>query len=167
MRKLILCILPCTVFLGCQPENEPSDVANRASGTYAVQFYVEDGDTLYSTSGKNKLGVNNFYIGISRKSSDTVAVSYARNIGSLYVGNPNKLPLGGARIVRIDEVNGNFRLSNGTRAPFIYESTINGTRFYERTTGYNVDSLEARWRFDSLKSPYNPPIKEIIISAQK
>ena len=165
MRKLLL--LSCTVFLGCQPKNEPSDVATRASGLYAVQSYIVDGDTLYSANGTNKIGASNFYIGVSRKASDTVLVSYGRNANSLYISNSNNLPLGGARVVRVDEVNGNFRFSNGTPPPFVYESTIDGNRFYERTTGYNVDSLEARWRLDSLKSPYKPPIREIIISAQK
>ncbi len=166
MRRILL-LLAFTSFFGCQPKNEPSDVAARASGTYTVQLYVVDGDTLYSTSSKNKLGVSSFYIGVNRKASDTVIVSYGRNASSLYVSNPNNLPLSGERVVRVDEMNGNFRLSNGTRPPFVYESTIEGNRFYERTTGYNVDSLEARWRLDSLKSPYNPPIREIIISAQK
>ena len=166
MKKQLLLLLSIG-FLGCQPKDEPSDVAGRASGNYAVQFYIVDGDTLYSTNGKNKLGVDNFYVGVSRKASDMVAVSYAQNVPNSFVVNLGTVPISGIRIVRVDEMGGKFQLSGGTGSSFIYESSIDGNRFYERTTGFNTDSIEARFRFDSLKSPYTPPVREIIISAQK
>lgn len=166
MRKLLISL--CFVgLLGCQPENEPTDVAARASGVYAVKSFVVDGDTLYSINGKNKLAIKNFYVGVSRKAADTVAVSYPQNIPNSFVLNLGTLPVGGIRIVNISDVSGKFQLSNGTKAPFAYESSIDGNKFYERTIGYNIDSLEARWRLDSLKSPYKPLLREIIISAQR
>lgn len=166
MRKLLILLYLAGLF-GCQPRNEPTDVAARASGAYAVQSFIVDGDTLYSSNGTNKLGVNNFYLGVSRKAADTVAISYPGNLPNSFVVNLGTVPIGGIRIVNIADVNGKFRLSNKTKAPFVYESSIDGNRFYERTIGYNIDSLEARWRLDSLKSAYNPPLREIIISAQK
>lgn len=166
MKKQLL-LLFSIGFLGCQPKDEPLDVAGRVSGAYAVQFYIVDGDTLYSINGKNKLGVNNFYVSVGRKASDTLAITYARNVPNSFVVDIGILPITGTRIVHVDEVNGIFQLSGGVGPNFIYESSIDGNKFYERTTGFNTDSIAARIRFDSLKSPYNPPIREIIISAQK
>lgn len=166
MRKLLI-PLSLVGLVGCQPTNEPSDVAARASGAYAVQAYVIDGDTLYSSNGRNLLGVTNFFIGISRRTADTVAVSYPQSLPNSFVVNLGTVPIGGLRIVNINEVSGKFQLSDGTKGPFVYESRIDGNRFYERTIGYNIDSLEARFRLDSLKRPYKPPLREIIISAQK
>jgi hypothetical protein len=166
MNKLLLLLLLIGL-VSCQPKDQPSDVAARASGAYAVRSFVVDGDTLYSTSGKNKLGISNFYIGISRKASDTVAVSYAKNVPNSFVLDIGIVPVGGIRIVSIAEVSGKFRLFNGTKAPFVYESSIDGNRFYERTIGYNMDSLAVRLGLDSLRSPYTPPLREIIISAEK
>ena len=166
MNKLRL-LLPLIGLLSCQPEDQPSDTAARASGNYAIQSYVVNGDTVYSTSGKNKLGVRDFYIRVGRKASDTVAVEYTQNWSTLPVANFSSIPVTGARIVYIEEKGGKFQLASYAKAPFVYESSIDGNRFYERTVGYNIDSLEARWRFDSLKSPYIPPLREIIISAQK
>ena len=165
--RMLLIPLYLVVLLGCQPKNEPLDVAARVSGAYAVQAYVIDGDTLYSSRGINKLGVTNFFVGVSRRTADTVAISYPQNIPNSFVVNLGTVPIGGIRIVTISEVSGKFQLSDGTKSPFVYESSIDGNRLYERTIGYNIDSLEARFRFDSLKSPYNPPLREIIISAQK
>lgn len=166
MNKLLLLSSLIGLF-GCQPEDQPSDAAARASGTYAIQSYVVNGDTVYSTSGINKLGVSDFSIRVGRKTSDTVAVEYAQNRSTLPVANFTNIPVTGARIVYIEEKGGRFQLASYANAPFVYESSIDGNRFYERTVGYDVDSLEARWRFDSLKSPYTPPLREIIISAQK
>ncbi|AKD54590.1 hypothetical protein [Spirosoma radiotolerans] len=166
MNKLFL-LLALTGLFSCQPEDQPADVAARASGAYVIQSYVVNGDTVYSTSGINKLGVSNFSIRVGRKASDTVAVEYAQNRSTLPVANFSNIPVTGTRIVYIEEKGGKFQLSSYEKAPFVYESSIDGNRFYERTVGYNVDSLEARWRFDSLKSPYTPPLREIIISAQK
>lgn len=166
MRNLLL-PLCFAGLVGCQPKDEPSDVAARASGAYAIQSYVVDGDTLYSIGGKNKLGVKDFYIRVGRKTSDTVVVEYAQNRSTVPLANFTNIPVSGGRILYVEEKNGKFQLASYAKAPFVYESNIDGNRFYERTVGYNVDSLEARWRFDSLKSPYNPPLREIIISAQK
>lgn len=169
MNKLLL-LFSSIGFLSCQPKDQlPSDAAARASGAYAVQLYVVDGDTLYSTnSNKNKLGISNFYIGVSRKTADTVMISYAENLSTTAIANLTNMPLGVSRLARVDETNGKFIIVGGdNRAPLAYESSIDGIRFYERTVGFNVDSLEARWRLDSLKSPYKPPLKEVIITAQK
>ena len=166
MRRLLIPLFFVGLF-SCQPEDEPSDVAARASGSYAIQSYVVNGDTVYSASGKNKLGVSNFSIRVGRKASDTVAVEYAQNRSTLPLANFSNIPVTGARIVYIEQKGSKFQLASYAKAPFVYESSIDGNRFYERTVGYNVDSLEARWRFDSLKSPYTPPLREIIISAEK
>lgn len=166
MKKLLIPLCFVGLF-GCQPKDEPSDMAARASGVYAVQFFVVDGDTLYSPNGKNKLGVNNFYVGVSRKAPDSVQVSYPKNVPNSFVLDIGVVPVGGIRIVNIAETGGKFQLFNSIKAPSIYESTIDGNRFYERTVGPNLDSLKARLLFDSLRSPYVPPMREIIISAQK
>lgn len=51
MNKLLL-LLVLIGLVSCQPKDQPSDVAARASGAYAVRSFVVDGDTLYSTSGR-------------------------------------------------------------------------------------------------------------------
>ena len=168
MNKLYLLLLSIGSF-GCQPNDQlPTDTAARAAGAYAIQSYVVDGDTLYSAKGINKLGLTNFYIGLSRQSADTVLISYAQNLGTVAIANLSKTPLGVSRRAHVADINGKFVIVGGdNRVPFVYESSIDGGRFYERTVGYNVDSLEARWRLDSLKTPYSPPLKSVVITAQK
>lgn len=157
MNKL-LSLLSFVGLIGCQPKDQPGDVAARASGRYPVNFYVVDRDTLLS-SGINKLGLTNYHIEVSRVGPNSVRVmtNYTKNGLSCGVGKD----------VRIEEVNGIFRLSASLNAPSIYEGKIEGGVFYERTVGMNVDSLNSRWLIDSLKSPYSPLLRETIISAQK
>jgi hypothetical protein len=116
MKKLLIPLWFIGLF-GCQPKDEPSDVAARASGVYAIQFFVVDGDTLYSPNGKNKLGVNNFYVGVSRKAPDSVQVSYPKNVPNSFVLDIGVVPVGGIRIVNIAERGGKFQLSIASRLP--------------------------------------------------
>lgn len=166
MKTIVFSLLSLLIF-GCQPKDEPMDVAGRAAGRYAIQFYVVDGDTLFSINGKNKLVLKQHYIDVGRKSSDTVVVEYGQNLNSLPFVNFSNVPVGGARVVQIEELRDRIRLFTGTKAPFLYESSIQGGRFYEPSIGYNIDSLKARLTFDSLRSPYTPPLREITISAQR
>lgn len=157
MKKLFL--LPFICLLSCRQKDLPSDAASRASGVYTVQSYVVDGDTLYSTNGKNMLRADDFRVEIDRKSPDSVAIAFSlfRNLKS----PPS-------RIVHVDEMGRRFEFSDSIKSPFVYESRIDGNKFYERTVSYNADTLYARWHLDSLKNPFDPvPLKEVVITAQK
>ena len=158
MNKLLI-LLAFSGLFGCQPKEQPSDVAARASGRYPVNFYVVDRDTLLSSTGINKLGLTNYYIEVSRVGPDSVRVmtNYTKN----------GLSCGMGKDVRIREVNGVFQLSANVNAPSVYEGRIEGQTFYERTVGMNVDSLNNRWLIDSLKSPYKVPFRETTLSARK
>ena len=158
MKKIFL-LLAFIGLIGCQPKNEPSDVATRASGRYSVQYYVVDGDTLLSTKGINKLGLSSYYIDISRVGPDSVSViNYSTKNGS-------DCGIGG--FAHVVEVNGKFQLSANVGSRDVYESSIRDGLFYQRTVGMNVDSLKKHWDIDSLKVPYNVPNREVIISAKK
>ena len=75
MKKLLL-FASFVGLLGCDPPiDQPSDAAGRASGRYAVQAYVVDGDTIYSATGTNRFGIREFYVAVGRVAPDSVAVS--------------------------------------------------------------------------------------------
>ncbi len=157
--KSLLFLLASVGLLNCQSKDDPTDTAARASGRYIVQVYRVDGDTLLSTKGINKLGVSNYYIEVSRLAADSVQVMnfYSKNGSQCGIGSN----------AHIQDVNGTFQLSASVNAPSMYQSTIQNGVFYQRTVGMNVDSLNARWQLDSLKSSYKVPYREVIISAQK
>lgn len=158
MNKLLL-LLPFIGLFSCQPkENLPTDVAARASGRYAVQYYVLNGDTLYTSKGINRIGVSEFCIVVDRKGPDSVRV------GSVYkdkAGSFNHI-----KDVGVREMNGTFQLSAPTAAPAFYESRIEGNAFYERTArgGPSLFVLPPSY---SLNSPANPALEGVSISAQK
>ena len=159
MNKLLL-LVSFICLVGCEPEEQPNDVTARASGRYAVQFYVLNGDTLYTSKGINKIGVSEFYIVVDRKTPDSVRVA------SVY----KKIGDGGSvthlKDVGVSELNGTFQLSAPTFSPSTYESRIEENTFYERTTrgGPSVFVLPPSF---SLISPTNPALEGVIISAQK
>lgn len=160
MTKLFLPLLFLS-FLACEPkENVPNDVAARASGRFAVQTYILNGDTLYTSKGINKIGVSEFYIIVDRKKSDSVRV------GSVYkkTGDPGSITH--IKDVGVSESNGVFQLSAELRTPSLYESTITANTFYERSVkgGPGVLVVPAGY---SLKTPNDPTQEGVIISAQK
>ena len=158
MKKLIL-LLSVLGFLSCQrKEDIPNDVAARASGQYAVQSYVVNGDTLYTSKGINKIGVSEFYIVVDRKKPDSVRV------GSFYKKTGEAGLISITKDVGVSETNGTFQLSSRISAPAIYESRITDNAFYERTVGNGVFVLPPAY---VLKTPPNPALEGIIISAQK
>lgn len=158
MKKLLL-LLSFISLLSCQPkENVPTDVAARASGKYIVHDYVVYGDTLYSTKGINKIGVSEFYIVVDRKKPDSVRV------GSIYRknGDPGVTVL--IKDVGVQETNGTFQLTVQTIAPASYESRITENVFYERSVRTGSIVLPPSY---VLKSPANPALAGVIISARK
>ena len=157
--KKILWLSVILLCLGCQREEGPVDTAARAAGKYLVEYYIVDQDTLWSARGINKLGVSDFHIEISRVSADSVLITHR----SVRNGSSS----GFSVYSRIEVVDGVFRLANHQNPPYLHESTIAGGVFYERSVNMNVDSLMKRWEYDSLKSPYEIPLREVVLSARK
>ncbi|GAB2772899.1 hypothetical protein GCM10027275_14810 [Rhabdobacter roseus] len=158
MKKLLLLSI-ISLCLGCKREEGPVDTAARAAGKYLVEYYVVDQDTLWSARGINKLGLSDFHIEVSRVSADSVLITHrsVRNGSSSGFGVYS----------RIQEVDGIFQLANKINSHYLHESTIAGGVFYERSVNMNADSLLKRWEYDSLKSPYEIPLREVILSARK
>ena len=156
MNKLLL-LLPFIGLVGCQQPEQPTDVAARASGRFAVQSYAFNGDTLYSSGGINKLGVSDLYIVVDRKGPDSVRV------GGFAVKNGGTSRF--LRDVGVQESNGTFRLTQSNSTTMTYDSRIEGDRFYERSTGGGW--LELPSPSYTVKTPADPAQKGIIILAQK
>lgn len=157
MNKLLI-LLSLGFLLSCEGEDQPNDVAARASGRYAVQSYVLNGDTLYTSKGVNKVGVSEFYIVVDRKNPDTVQV---RSVYRDKLGSVNHI-----KDVSVSEMNGTFRLSASTAVPQFYESRIEGNAFYERAArgGPGVFILPLSY---SLKPPVDPALEGTIIVAER
>lgn len=159
MNKLLL-LLSFIGLLSCQPEDQPNDVAARASGRFAVQSYVVNGDTLYTSTGVNKINVREFYIVVDRKTPDSVRV------GSVYI----KIGEGGSHThikdVGVRETNGTFQLSYLPTVSSDYESSIDGNAFYERS-GLGKGGIIILSPPYILKSPTNPALEGVFISAKK
>ena len=158
MKKLLLSVS----FLGglsCQPEEEPfTDVAARAAGQYQIQAYVLNGDTLYTSTGVNKIGVSEFYIVLGRIKPDSVRISTVyRKQGE--PGIINLLKTAGVR-----EVNGTFQLSTYSGTSSRYEGRIQGASLYERTLGGGPVVVPTTYTW---QKPNDPALEGIIISAQK
>jgi hypothetical protein len=160
MTKLLLPLLSLS-FLACQP-NEPvyTDVAARAAGRYVVQSYVINGDTLYSSRGINKIGISEFYVIVDRKNPDSVRV------GSVYKKTGDAGSVTSIKDVGVSEINGAFQLSARPTATSIYESRITANSFYERTAkgGFGIIIIPPGY---SIKTPIDPTLEGVIISAQK
>ncbi|GAB3806642.1 hypothetical protein GCM10028819_42410 [Spirosoma humi] len=154
MNKLFL-VLPLLGLFSCKSDDQPADVAARASGKYIVQVYSVFGDTVYSTSGINKIGVSDFYIVVDRKGPDSVRV------GTFYTRK--RLPVRFLKDVRVTETNGKFQLSATNYVASGYQGIIEGNTFKERSinAGLLIPLV------DSLKSTYVPSPAGIVISAQK
>ena len=160
MNKLLL-FLSFIGLLSCQPEDQPTDVAARASGRFAVQSYVVNGDTLYTSSGINKIGVSEFFIAVDRKKPDSVRV------GSVYkkIGDAGSIDF--AKVVGVRETNGTFQLVAPSTVSSAYESSIDGNSFYERTSlgkGGGIIVLAPSY---VLKKPIDPAQEGVFISAKK
>ncbi|MBO0932941.1 hypothetical protein [Fibrella aquatilis] len=154
MKKLSFVCLVISVF-GCQHKNEePLDVAGRASGIYNVKTYVVDGDTVFSQGGKNKPGIRAYRVEIGRKAADSVGIV------TVYVRDGSSL--GAGKYVAVKETNSRFQFSDRNATLTVYESYVDGTTFYERTVGYNVDSIPR-----PLPPNYEPPLREVRITAVK
>ncbi len=72
---------PITLFIiaglsGCNHVKVPADTAAKLSGRYDVHAYVFNNDTLFSSTGIDRLGLEEFYITVGRKSADSIAVRY-------------------------------------------------------------------------------------------
>jgi hypothetical protein len=134
-------------------------VAARASGRYTVQFYVLNGDTLYTSKGINKIGVSEFYVVVDRKGPDSVRV------GSIYKKIGDAGSFNHIKDVGVSETNGTFQLSVLVGSS-TYESRIEGSNFYERTTrgGPGVFIFPPSYLFTS---PVNPALEGVVISAKK
>ncbi|CAN5501481.1 hypothetical protein BH09BAC4_BH09BAC4_18190 [soil metagenome] len=155
MNKLIL-FLSFIGLVSCQADNQPSDVAARASGKFVVKYYVVNGDTLYSAKGVNKIDVSDFYVQVDRKEADSVRV------GIFYTKNGFN-PTMALRDVGVSETNGKFQLSARTEPLSTYEGRIEGNTFYEHTEG----SAIMVWLTDSPPVPISSIVKGVVISAQK
>ncbi len=129
MKRLILLLLLGSC-IGCQTEIKKikfDDVAGRASGLYVVNLYVINGDTLYSSSGINKINAKEFYIDLGRQKSDSLQMSIRfKEIGATSSSNFIKY-------VGVSETNGMFQLSLPGIASSDYEGTITNQIFRERT----------------------------------
>ncbi|GAB3549055.1 hypothetical protein [Spirosoma fluminis] len=154
MNKLFL-LLSLLGLLGCQSEEQPLDVAARASGKYIVQYYNVFGDTLYSLRGINKIGVSDFYVVVDRKGPDSV------RIGTFYTRKG--LPVRFLKDVRVSETNGKFQLSANNYVSSGYQGIIEGNTLNEQSVsaGLLIPLV------DSSKSTYMPSPAGIIISAKK
>lgn len=159
MKKSIVALL-LFVALGCKRNDGPADPLDHVFGKYAVEYYIVDGDTAFSKSGIDKYGISDFHYDISRKGSDSVIVMQR------YKPDGSDNYCGWGTLARVSEVDGVFELDNQDKT-LLYESAIEGKVFRERTQGMNIDSLFARLKFDSLRSPYVPPMREIIVQARK
>ena len=158
MKKLLLSVsfLGC---LACQPKEEVfTDPAARAAGQYQIQAYVINGDTLYTNTGVNKIGVSEFSIVLGRIKPDSVrlATVYRKQ------GEPGRINL--LKTVAINEVNGTFQLSTNTITSSRYEGRIQGASLYERTLGGGAVVVPATYTW---RKPNDPALEGIIISAQK
>ncbi len=102
-------------------------MAARASGRFAVQFYVVNGDILYTNTGINKINVSEFYILIDRKKPDSVRV------GSVYKATGDLGSQIYIKDVGVRETSGTFQLMAPPTVSSDYESSIDGNTFYERT----------------------------------
>ena len=161
MNKLfVLSALASFLSLSCERDDLPNDVAARASGTYVIESYVVNGDTLYSTQGINRLSFSEFYIIVERKGPDSV------RIGSVYqtmngVGSHTYI-----KDVGISEINGMAHLSATTVSPQVYEGRIEGNTFYERAAK-GWPSLLVLPPSYSVKPAVNPNLEGVIITARK
>ena len=155
MNKLLF-FLSFIGLVSCQGNDQPSDVAARASGKYIVQAYVVNGDTLYSPKGINKIDVRDFYVQVDRKEPDSVRV------GVFYTKNGFN-PTIALRDVGVSETNGTFQLTAKTDPLSAYEGRIEGNTFYERSVG----SAIMVWLTDSPTVPTSSIVKGVVISAQK
>lgn len=155
MNKLLL-FLSFIGLVSCQSNDQPSDVAARASGKFIVQAYVVNGDTLYTSKGINKIGVSDFYIQVDRKVPDSVRV------GIFYTKNGFN-PTIAIRDVGVSETNGTFQLTTKTDPLSAYEGRIEGNTFFERTVG----SAILVWLADSPTVPSSSIVKGVVITAQK
>lgn len=160
MNKLLL-FLSFIGLLSCQPDDQPTDVAARASGRFAVQTYILNGDTLYTSAGVNKINVSEFYIIVDRKKPDSVRIGSAyRKIGDAGV-------VMSIKDVGVSETNGTFQLSAPPTVSLDYESRIDGNAFYERTglgKGGGIIILPPSYVY---RKPANPALEGVVITAKK
>lgn len=158
--KNFLLLLPFLGLWGCEQTEKPTDVAARASGRFAVQSYVVNGDTLYTSRGVNKIGVSEFYIIVDRKKPDSVRV------GSVYKQTGAAGSFTHIKDVGVSETSVGFQLSAQTGAVSIYECRIEGNTFYERAVrgGPGVLVVPPSYVF---KRPTDPALEGIVITAQR
>ncbi len=158
MNKLI--ILSFIGLVSCQPDDLPNDVAARAAGRFAVQSYVVNGDTLYTSMGINKIGVSEFYIIVDRKKPDSVRVGSAyKKIGDAGI-------VMSIKDVGVSETNGTFQLTAPPTVSSDYESSIDGNTFYEHTGLGNGGVIVFPLSY-VLKKPNDPALEGVFISAKK
>lgn len=143
----------------CEPADQFNDVAARASGRYAIQSYVLNGDTLYKSRGVNKLGVSEFYVVVDRKGPDSVRV------GSVYKTSSETGSHTHIKDVGVSETNGVFTLTSAISTK-LYEGRIEGDVFYEKSLwgGPSIFVLPPAY---TVESPADPTTEGIRITAKK
>lgn len=159
MKRLILLLLLGS-FVGCQTEVKEikfDDMAGRVSGRYVVNSYVINGDTVYSSSGTNKIKAEEFYIYLTRIKSDSLQMSlHFKETGA--TSSPTFI-----KYIGVNETNGVFQLSLPGNASSDYEGTITDNTFSERT-GLGVGGFLIKPPIP-LPVTDDPALKGVFISA--
>lgn len=158
MNKL-LSLLLLGFLASCERKNPIDDTAARASGRYAIQSYVVNGDTLYKSRGINRLGASEFYVIIDRKGPDSV------RIGSVYKTTGDMRSQTHIKDAGISETNGVFTLKSAVSTQ-LYEGRIEGGTFFEKSAwgGPSIFVIPPSYTFESST---NPALQGISITAQK